>query len=67
MEIEFRKAKEELAILELKNSNLVKEKQESILLNSLINDELSSLHGKVSTLEKGKACESSITSISPSC
>ena len=81
MEIDFGKAKEELAILELINSNLVKEKEESFLLNSLLNDELSSLNekvvnyesnvvrleSKVSSLEKGKACESSIASVSPSC
>ena len=81
LEIEFGKAKEELAILELNNSKLVKEKQESTLLISFLNDELSSLNekvvsfesnvvrleNKVSSLEKGKACESSIASVSPSC
>ena len=43
MEIEFGKTKEKLASLELKNSRLDDHKQESVVIVSSLNDELSSL------------------------
>ena len=67
MEIEFGKTKDALAMLELEHSNLAKQLQDCSLLNSLLNDELSCLNGKCSTLEKGKAIDCSLTSVSPSC
>ena len=67
MEIEFGKTKDALAMLELKHSSVTKELQECSLLNSLLNDELSSLNEKLATFEKGKAIDCSLASVSPSC
>ena len=67
MEIEFGKTKDALAMLELKHSSVTKELQECSLLNSLLNDELSCLNEKFVSLEKGKAIDYSLASVSPSC
>ena len=81
LKIEFGEAKKKIANLELVNSKLEENKLESILLVTSLNDELSKLDQQVveytskvarleselSSLNKGKAIESYVTSVSPSC
>ena len=81
MEIEFGKAKENVASLELKNSKLVNELNEYVSLISSMNDEIKKLdqniiiyeskterlENELASLKKEKAMESSVASVSPSC
>ena len=81
MELEFGKTKELLSNVELENSRLEAHKQDSILLISSLNDELSRvdqmstslvsniarLEDEVSSLKKGKDIDACVPIVSPSC
>ena len=81
MEIEFGEAKKKIASLELENSKLEEHKQESIILVSSLTmnfpswinklfsytSKVERLESELSSLNKGKAIESCVTSVSPSC